>query len=158
MNTLFPEHLFSLNLHKKTIGYSEHYGKIAPVFGEDDNNGIQVPQYKKLKRINDDILTAWAKSFIITNCTSYADNVLYQIGLPSYLKFLVSPRKEYVGWLKHIQKNGDSMVKRVSLFNFLKIGNSWVQGCLAESLPTKTSQFVIKIIDSPRFRRFFNNK
>lgn len=158
MNTLFPEHLFSLNLHRKTIGYSEHYGKIAPVFGEDDNNGIQVPKYKELKRINDDILTAWAKSFIITNCTSYADNVLYQIGLPSYLKFLVSPRKEYVGWLKHIQKNGDSMVKRVSLFNFLKLGNSWVQGCLAESLPTKTSQFVIKIIDSPRFRRFFNNK
>ncbi|MGX8712354.1 MAG: hypothetical protein ACSW8I_01550 [bacterium] len=157
-NTLFPEHLFSLNLHKKTIGYTEHHGKILPLFGDDDNNGLTIPNYKKYKRINDSILQEWSEAFIYTNCIYYAEDVFHYIGLPSYFQFQTSPQKEYVGWLKGIKRNGYPIVRQLSPFNILKIGHSWPQGCIAESLPPKTGQLIIRLTNSPRLHRIIKEK
>ena len=157
-NTLFPEHLFSLNLHRRTTGYIEHQGKIIPLFGDDDNNGINIPDYKKLKQYNDETLLSWTDAFIKTHCIFFAENIFYQIGLPSYLHFISFPEKCYVGWLKNVQRQGNPLVKKITPLNIFHIRDSWPQASVAETLSPRISPLVIKLLNSNRLQRLLKTK
>lgn len=146
-NTLFPEHIFSLNLHSRTIGYVQKEHQIHPVFGGDDSN-IRCNDYKNYKKRNDQLVILWAKAFSKALPVQYSSYILDNIAMPTYGQFTYSPRKEYVGFLNNIQVDGKPMVALLTPINIIKKNYHWLRGCIAYTFPKDISSFLFRLLSS----------
>lgn len=132
---IFFEILFTLNYHKKTIGYQKRGSKVLPVFEEDDMDSWSMPFVREKKLCNDKLLSFFARSLIKTKTVDYYEEILQNISLPTWESFIEFPRREYLDYLHELKINGKRFVD-VSM-PWEKTRSEWGRGGHVFSLPRR---------------------
>ena len=136
------ENLLSVNYHQKTIGYYKVENRILPVFSNAYPE-VSANDIRSLKRYQDNILSEYAKAFVICGLVRWNNSVFSQLVIPTFVEFANEPRKEYLGYLTRFRIYGkkNSYVHKAWIGLRTK-GGHWFNGCLFYSFPRTIASFV----------------
>ena len=124
------EILFSLNCHKKTIGYAKDGVLIKPVLSIDNEDLWQIkPNSIQAMHANNDLLECYADAVIRTNLVTLHKDILNNQVISSLFDFLQYPRKEYLSYMRRFIWKGKPFVD-----NLWKT-HIWKRGSRAYSIP-----------------------
>lgn len=132
---IFFEILFTLNYHKKTIGYIQRENHIRIVFGNDTSDRWVMNDVKQKKKDNDALLSAFTEAFIATHLVEYAEDILKNVVLPTWSSFMECPKRVYLDYLNRLSVNGRPFVSKIRPLQ--KDTPRWRRGSLIYTLPTK---------------------
>jgi predicted HAD superfamily hydrolase len=132
---IFFEILFTLNYHKKTIGYQKRGCQVLPILGEDDTDSWSMPSVREKKSYNDKLLTFFTEALIKTESVDYYNEILQNLSLPTWESFIEFPKREYLDYLHELKINGKHFVD-VNL-PFRKTKSEWIRGGHVFSLPRR---------------------
>lgn len=134
-NRILPELVFPLNFHLRTVGYCKRGNVFRPVFKKDSIDNIEVENFKKLKKANDNLLVDYTQAIKATGCLMYADLIFERIAMPTFCLFTFSPRKPYVEYLRQFFYNKKPFVNLLFPSTIAKHNYIWLRGSIALSLP-----------------------
>lgn len=140
---VFFEILFTLNFHKKTIGYTKRANHITVNLATDTSDSWFIDNVRQKKRDNDKLLIAYTDAFINCKLVDYADDIIETIALPTWSSFIQYPKRIYLDYLHELHINGKPFITE---FNLLKPDNCrWRRGSIVYSLPKKHADMLFKL-------------
>ncbi len=149
------EILMSINYHKKTVGYEERYGRIRPVFEEDQVDSFFFANGKTLrenKKYNDALIMSFADGMIKTGLHHFYQYLFNRVLVPQLIDFSNYPYAKYLDYLHEFQLWGKPFVGRLT-------GNGqgiWKRGNLFYRLPYCLTSFLRAILSDDKKRRQLN--
>lgn len=152
---LIIEDIFSANTDKKTFGYKKEDDKYVPIFLDeiDDENTIQ-EGHSELQSYTTELLQRYAQIFMNFGLDKKADEILYQIAIPTLVSFLNRPTREYTRSLLTCKQILDGkclpIVKKESLFHLLRTkgrDTAWNRATFYYSLPGWSLKWLDRLIE-----------
>lgn len=137
------EDVFSLNCHKRTVGYENHSGMIRPLLMNDTENlsfkGVDI---KTMKRFNDNLVRRYASGYATLGLVPFSQQVLETVALPTFVDFVSNPCRPYLCYLHEYQFDSRPFVGRL----FSRPRPIWRYGSIVYSLPVFVWKFVRKCL------------
>lgn len=148
------ETMFSLNYHKRAIGYERHGDVMRPIFDFDYESGWYITgmNIRQAKQQNDYMSLAFCDAVVKTGLANYAKECVNNISVPTLVSYVDHPLKTY---LHYPHKFIWSERRFVGSFWGKKKG-TWKRGNLFYSLPSFFSTPLRIILSDANLRRHFN--
>lgn len=128
------ELVFSINFHKRTIGYEYHDSIMRPVFETDSEDKwfIEGADVRQTKRDNDRMALVFVNYFYAVGLNFFSKDILYRITVPTLAEFVDRPNRTYLQFLHYFVWQGSPFVGRI----FGRKKGVWSRGNLFYSLPS----------------------
>ena len=147
------ETMFSLNYHKRTIGYERQGDVMRPIFDFDYESGWYITgmNIRQAKRQNDYMSLAFCDAVVKTGLANYAKECVNNISVPTLVSYVDHPRKIYLQYPHKFIWSGKRFVG-----SFWGKKGTWKRGNLFYSLPVFFATPLRIILSDANLRRYFN--
>lgn len=149
---IFFELLFSLNYHKKVYGYEKHQNVFRPLFFKDDSDEwfFSNMSLHDAKCSNDLMCCKYIDAMSLCHLDEIIDRILYEIAIPTLVKFISFPNKRYLEYLNGFIWYDQSFVDKVWRKKV------WKRGSIFYTMPKFVNRLAVFAFQMPQFRHFVN--
>ena len=153
-NRIVYELLFSINYHKKTIGYWNNGVKMRPLLDNDnvDNWFFSGQGNRNAKRCNDKLCLDFAKAIVKTSLFLFSEELFRHVAFPTMVAFVDRPHHLYLRYLHRFEWWGRPFVGRMRGSR----RGVWKRGSRFYSWPKFITVPLRLSLGTPSLRRWMN--